>query len=77
VVAVLWMFASILFIAFYTAQLTATLTMQQIQGSISGPGDLQGRKIATTTGSTAATFLREQKALVQEHEQIETPIGRC
>jgi polar amino acid transport system substrate-binding protein len=71
VVAVLWMFASILFVAFYTAQLTATLTVQQIQGGIGGPGDLQGRKIASTSGSTAATFLREQKAIVHEYSLID------
>jgi len=69
--AVIWMFVGVVFVAFYTAQLAATLTVQQIQGGISGPDDLQGRKVATTRGSTAAAFLRELKAQVQEVSQID------
>jgi polar amino acid transport system substrate-binding protein len=44
VVTVLWMFTGVVFVAFYTAQLAATLTVQQIQSGINGPGDLQGKK---------------------------------
>lgn len=71
VIAVLWMFTGVVFVAFYTAQLTATLTVQQIQGSINGPDDLQGKKIATTRGSTAAAHLRDMRASVIEVAQIE------
>lgn len=70
VIAVLWMFTGVVFVAFYTAQLTATLTVQQIQGGINGPGDLPGKWVATTRGSTAAAYLREINAEVREVEQI-------
>jgi polar amino acid transport system substrate-binding protein len=70
-IAVLWMFTGVVFVAFYTAQLAATLTVQQIQGGIHGPDDLQGRRVATTRGSTAAAFLRELKAQVQEVSGID------
>lgn len=70
VLAILWMFTGVVFVAFYTAQLTATLTVQQIQGSINGPGDLPGKKIATTRGSTSVDYLRELRADVQEYSQI-------
>lgn len=70
-IAVLWMFTSVVFVAYYTAQLTATLTVEQIQGDINGPDDLPGKRIATTRGSTAAAFLKEQHARVQETETIE------
>jgi polar amino acid transport system substrate-binding protein len=70
-IAVLWMFTGIVFVAFYTAQLTAALTVQQIQGTISGPEDLPGLKVATTRGSTAATFLRQMRAQVLEVERID------
>ena len=36
--AILWMFASVVFIASYTAQLTTTLTVEQIRGAIEGTG---------------------------------------
>jgi polar amino acid transport system substrate-binding protein len=70
-IAVFWMFTGVVFVAFYTAQLAATLTVQQIQGGINGPDDLQGKKVATTRGSTAAAHLRELRASVIEVGQIE------
>jgi len=70
-VSVLWMFTGVVFVAFYTAQLAATLTVQQIQGGINGPDDLQGKKVATTRGSTAAAQLAELRAQVIEVSRIE------
>jgi polar amino acid transport system substrate-binding protein len=69
--AVLWMFVGVVFVAFYTAQLAATLTVQQIQGGINGPDDLPGKKVATTRGSTAAAQLTELRAQVIEVSRIE------
>ena len=60
------MFTGIVFVAFYTAQLSATLTVQQIQGGINGPDDLKGKQVATTRGSTAANVLRDLQAEVVE-----------
>ncbi len=58
IVAVLWMFTSVVFVAFYTAQLTATLTAQQFKSEINGPEDLPGKKIATIAGTTSADYVR-------------------
>ncbi len=71
IVAVFWMFTGIVFVALYTAQLAATLTVQQIQGGINGPEDLVGRKVAATRGSTAAAVLRDLRAQVVEVERID------
>jgi polar amino acid transport system substrate-binding protein len=60
------MFVGVVFVALYTAQLTATLTVQQIRGAIEGPGDLPGKQVATIAGSTAVEYLRQQKAQVLE-----------
>jgi len=60
------MFAGVVFVAFYTAQLTTALTVEQIRGSIEKPGDLPGKQVPTVAGSTAVSYLREQNALVQE-----------
>ncbi len=64
--SIFWMFAGVVFVAFYTAQLTTTLTVEQIRGAIEGPADLPGKQVATITGSIAADYLREQSAQVQE-----------
>jgi polar amino acid transport system substrate-binding protein len=71
IVAVLWMFTAVVFVAFYTAQLTASLTVQKIRGSINGPQDLVGRTIGTTRGSTAAAYLSENKAQVREFVSLD------
>jgi len=70
IVAVLWMFTGVVFVAFYTAQLTASLTAQQIKGAINRPEDLAGRDVGTTRGSTAATYLSENKAVVHEFAEL-------
>ena len=70
VVAILWMFTGLVFVALYTAQLAATLTVQQISGGISGPNDLSGKRVAATRGSTAATAVRSYNAQVIEVTQI-------
>ena len=69
-VAVIWMFVGVVFVAFYTAQLSASLTAQKIQGAISGPEDLGGRRVAATSGSTAAAALRDLNANVVEVTRI-------
>src|SRR5215203_1357715 len=71
VIAVLWMFTAVVFVAFYTAQLAATLTVQQIKGDINGPEDLRGRRVGTTGGSTAAAVIRDLGGQVQEFGLIE------
>jgi polar amino acid transport system substrate-binding protein len=74
VVAILWMFTGVIFVAYYTAQLTAALTVEQIQGDINGPDDLPGKRVATTRGSTASAFLSEVHARVEEFDSIQ---GAC
>jgi polar amino acid transport system substrate-binding protein len=71
IVAVLWMFTGVVFVAFYTAQLTASLTVQQIRGSINAPHDLVGKDVGTTRGSTAAIYLNEIRAQVREFESVD------
>jgi polar amino acid transport system substrate-binding protein len=64
--SIFWMFVGVVFVALYTAQLTTTLTVEQIRGAIEGPGDLPGKQVATLAGSTAVDYLRGQNAQVQE-----------
>jgi len=64
--AIFWMFAAVVFIASYTAQLTTSLTVEQIRGTIEGPSDLPGKQVATLADSPAVDYLRNQRAQVQE-----------
>jgi polar amino acid transport system substrate-binding protein len=56
-IAVLWMFSGVVFVAFYTATLTASLTAQKIKAEINGPADLPGKTIAAIAGTTSAQYL--------------------
>jgi polar amino acid transport system substrate-binding protein len=64
--SIFWMFVGVVFVALYTAQLTTTLTVEQIRGAIEGPGDLPGKQVATVAHSTAPDYLRQQNAQVRE-----------
>ena len=65
VVGLLWMFAGIVIVALFTAQLTATIAAKQIRGAINGPADLPGKRVATLTNSTAVEYLRKIGAQMQ------------
>ena len=59
------------FRCFFTANVTASLTVQQLQGDIKGPQDLPGKEVATTIGSTSAMYLKQQQIHPQEFDRIE------
>src|SRR4029450_10086704 len=59
VLAVLWMFMSVVFIAYFTAAVTSSLTVQQLRGDINGPEDLPGKRVGSIKGSTSVEYLRQ------------------
>ncbi|MCW3059978.1 MAG: extracellular solute-binding protein family 3 [Capsulimonas sp.] len=69
-VAIVWIFVSVIFVAYFTAEVTTALTVQQLQGNIHNLSDLPGKRIGTVGGSSSATYLREQHYLVAEYPQI-------
>jgi polar amino acid transport system substrate-binding protein len=58
--ALVWMFAGIIIIQYFTALTTTALTIQQIDGSIKGVQDLPGKRLVSVEGTTADTWLTEQ-----------------
>ncbi|MBD2385369.1 transporter substrate-binding domain-containing protein [Cylindrospermum sp. FACHB-282] len=70
-IAIIWMFIGVLFVTYFTAIATTSLTVQQLQGDIKSISDLPGKIVATTSGSTAAIYLRENKISVLEVPKIE------
>lgn len=71
VVAVIWMFTSVVFIAYFTATVTSSLTLQQLRGEINGPDDLPGKRVATVKGSTSAEYLRQRGIEPAEFSNID------
>ena len=74
IVAVLWMFTSVVFVAFYTATLTASLTVQQFRSAINGPDDLPGKAVATVAGTTSADYLRDSGVKATAYPDIDTAV---
>lgn len=69
--SIVWMFAGVVFVASYTAQLTTTMTVEQIRGAIQGPGDLPGKPVGTLAQTLAVDYLREHRAEVQQFPTVE------
>lgn len=74
-VAILWMLASIVLIAYFTAAVTTEMTVKSLTGDVSGPSDLPGIKVGTITGSTAETYLRNNKAKVSTYPDVPNAIA--
>ena len=71
IVAVIWMFASVVFIAYFTAAVTSSLTLQQLRGDINSPEDLPGKRVATVKGSTSLDYLRSRNIAAMEFANVE------
>ena len=74
-IAILWMVVSIVLIAYFTAAVTTEMTVKSLTGDISGPGDLPGIKVGTVAGSTAETWLRNNKAKVSSYPDVASAIA--
>jgi polar amino acid transport system substrate-binding protein len=74
VVAVFWMFTAVLFIAFFTASVTSSLTVQSLKSDINGPDDLPGKRVATLRGSTSANYLKGRNIDTNDFTTIDEAI---
>jgi len=55
-----WILSGYFVFAYFTASVTTTATVQELYGTINGPQDLFGKKVATVERSTAAEYLTNQ-----------------
>ena len=70
-VGFVWMFAGILLISYFTASVTTVLTVNRLEGSITGPKDLPGKLVGSTRGSTAAKWLYANSMAPTEFDTID------
>jgi polar amino acid transport system substrate-binding protein len=62
VAALIWVYAGVVMIAYFTAFATTSLTVNSLQSDISGPKDLAGKRVAVVKGSTSAKYAETLKA---------------
>jgi polar amino acid transport system substrate-binding protein len=63
IVAMVMVVMGIVLIAQFTAAITASLTVQQLSGTINGPGDLSGKTVGTLAQSASADYLSKHGIL--------------
>lgn len=56
-VKTLWAFVGIIFVAYFTATLTANITVDKFESKISSPSDLIGKKVCTVSKTTSTANL--------------------
>ena len=64
IVAALWLFSGVVFIAYFQAWVTSSLTIQRLRTDINGPEDLPGKRVGTITGSTSLDYLQQHQIRV-------------
>lgn len=57
VVALIWMFSSLISISFFTAAIASQLTLSNLRGAVQGPEDLARARVATVASSTSSRWL--------------------
>lgn len=60
-IALVWMFAGLIMVASFTAAITSSLTVSNLQRQIQGPLDLPGNTVATIANTASERFLREER----------------
>jgi polar amino acid transport system substrate-binding protein len=64
VIAVIWMFISVVFVAYYTGIVTSSLTLDKIQNNIKGFGDLRDKQVIVGR-KRAKNYLSNQKPSIK------------
>jgi polar amino acid transport system substrate-binding protein len=67
-VALVWMFTSVIIISSFTAAITSTLTVGQLQSKVKGPEDLPKVHVATLKGSTSEAYLKGRKIQCETYD---------
>lgn len=71
VLAIIWMFVSIVTISGFTAAIASAVTVNQMSTLVSGPTDLPKVRVATVKNSTGAEYLSEQGIRATFFEQAD------
>ena len=75
VFAVLLVISSLFIVSVFVAKITAAITVAAITGNIDSLADLDGRRIGTTTGSTASTFLDRRDMVHVSYDTLGDLLG--
>jgi len=72
IIALIWLFSAIILISSFTAAITSTLTVSQLDTGISGPEDLDAVTVGTVPASTSSDYLDQRGIDYRNFETVET-----
>ncbi|MBV1701488.1 MAG: transporter substrate-binding domain-containing protein [Hyphomicrobiales bacterium] len=75
IVAAIWMFVGLVFISYFTATITTSLTVKRLQLGILGPNDLAGKTVGSVTGSTGEAYLKQRQLTYVSYPQVSDAIS--
>ena len=73
--AIIWMFASVITISGFTAAIASVFTLQEIEGHIRGPQDLNGIITGTVKDSTSSHYATNHHLLTISYKNIATALN--
>ena len=71
VIAVTWVFASIILMTFFTGFVASSLTVQSLHGRVQGVSDLPKMRVGTMRGTTGATWLSDSLIPATSYENAQ------
>lgn len=71
IVATIWMFMAIIVISGFTASITSSLTISNLQSMVKGPEDLPRVRVGTVTSSTSSRYLDEMRISCRQFTSAE------
>jgi len=73
-VALIWMFTSIIIIAAFTGSIASAITVGALDDKVRGPEDLPNVRVAAPEGTTAADYLRDNGVRPTQTESVEAAL---
>ncbi|MCH2108722.1 MAG: transporter substrate-binding domain-containing protein [Polyangiaceae bacterium] len=71
VLGLIWMFAAIIIISFFTAGIASSITVNSLETRVKGPADLPHVKVGTLTNSSAERYLRKRSIRPREFASVQ------
>jgi len=75
IVALVWMFTSVIIISGFTAAIASSLTVGSMGSMVEGPEDLPRVRVTTLGGTTSADYLRNEQIRFQTAPTVEEAVA--
>lgn len=71
IIGLVWMFAAIIIISSFTAGIAASLTVSELETTVTGAGDLPNARVGAVENSTGAVYLQKRDVSFRGYATVE------